>query len=783
MQIRKYMIGLAVMIILVSTVIPVFSCRGEDNSESSSVAPYEEFFGPDDKTQSEGRYKFSYTYMMEYDVVPENLIMFLNGTCSGNSWMVMDVNRPDDKGITLVKRENIEDHIDISHPLKQSAESRESIHDFGANVMAEEGVERSDIPKEADLSNPTKVLFGEANEDILTDPDPLKGEYEFEVKIYGDNIEMNFGEEETNLRILSEPPSEPRNLEGEYKDGEVELRWDEPEKKRGSEIMQYDIYRATTTYNYEYIGNVSADSTEYVDDLEGKSDRRKARKGDILYYKVIAIPKGDYHYLMGKEDEYKRSSDTRREEIVHLSHEETEKSDMSYKWVMDYSSLSEDYFEERVNMDSVNIDKMDGGDVFFYDLTRSNEENGEIVYEYEGGFISQGKADMNLKNGENLSSAFNISVDKSQCDFSGKIWAEEISDPVSEGLKIVKQTIHSEGKVSATMNNTFDINFKENQDHLESSKELDIKWTADVELNYEENNGWIVPEEEFGAFGGPFNYFGNLEAKAELRRQSNKLDAPQSKEGQVSKEISGESMAYSSSFASGLRLTFTPIVGASNLGYYSALYQTIDTSLLSLESITADQYLTFSTACQRDEFSREKLYRNQYMDPMALPGMGSFMGIEFKRANFARVDSLEGIINDKIRAKKRALEEEPPEGWSEWEEKEREKLKEDLMETISHESPWAIHQFNGFYRVSRYSGAQITEPLGYFASEPLSEDEIESYNADMEQFFENQMAGGDSTEEEDNGGGLLPGYTSAVLLVSIFLSVVIYGRRRNKKQT
>ncbi len=652
-------------------------------------------------------------------------------------------------------------------------------------VAYHDDIDEEDVPKKGDVTNPAKVLLGIPNRNILEEPDLLEGEYEVSVTIHGENIDVS--EKETNLKILGEPASPPRNLEGEYKDDEVRLEWDEPEEKGGSDIMQYDIYRATSLYNYEYIGNVTADQTEYVDELEGDSNQQDPREGDILYYRVVAINVDDYYYLTNeqKRNFHHRLEYMSEEEIVHLSHEETEKSDTSYKWMMDYSNLSENYFEDRVNMDSVSINKMEGGEVFFYDVTKTGEENGEIVYEYEGGFVSQGEVDMDLEDGEDLTSELQIDVNEIWCDFSGKIWAEEFSSSGYEGLKITKQTIQSEGHVGANVDNSYDFNLNENQTHWESSKELDIEWTIDLSLDYKENNSWIMKERiaSFAPFYGKIDYSGSIEAEAELRKESNQLDDEKKKEDNISKDISGDTFIHHHIYGGGDRITFSPIVGACNIGYYSALNHT---TLITYQEILprGDSFtLGFTTECQKDGFSTENLYKNQYMDPMALPGLGSVLGIELKKPSLFDSDSLESWIQERIRRMKQEMEEEPEEGWAKWTEQRRAELKERLLNDISLESPWRMHQTHEIYRWQRYNSTAVVEPLGYFASEPLSEDEIESYNEDRDQFFEDQMAGEDSTEEEDNGGGLLPGYTSAVLLVSILLSVVIYSQKRNKKQT
>lgn len=795
MHVRDYIMPLIVVILLTSTLVPIFSGSGEDASESSSVAPFEEFNEPVDITEKEINgteyITLDYTYEMDYDVVPEDLVVLLNGTCSHHRDYLLTVKRPDEEEITLNQEQVDEvDHIDETYSLERTTESRDALHSFGASIMRGEGVPTEDIPPKENIGNLTKVLFGKANEDILRDTDPLKGEYHFSVRVSGQDIEMDFGEDATKLAILSyKKASEPRNLEGTYEDGKVELKWDEPEDQGGSEIMQYNIYRATSLYNYQYVGKVSGDSTEYVDDFDGEATYQNVNRGDILYYKVVAINEGDYHYLvdsMRKRDWRSRWTEMSIEEIVHLSHEDKADSDMSYKWVMNYSALSEESFADRVNMDDVTVNKMHGGDVFLYDINRKGEEDGEIIYEYEGGFVSQGEVDMELEGDENVTSDLNIEIEESWCDFSGEIRAEDTSDEGYEKLSIVEQTIQSEGKVKANVSNNFDFNFYGNRTNLNYTKQLDIEWSLNLTLEYEGDNGWIISREDpsvwaIGPLRGNFNYSGSIDAGGTLRCESNHLEEEREDEGAVSKEISGTSGVRPSLSAGGSRGIFSPIVGATNLGYYMALNRGLNKSIGpaggSFYSRNPSFLLGFSTESQRDDLSTERLYGNQYVDPMALPGMGSFLGMSLKRANLTDTDVLEDMIESRIRQMKAAMEEEPEQGWEEWEEQMREELKAETLEEMSVSTPWAIQQTNGLFRLNRLDyGGIVVEPLGYFASEPLSEDEIASYNEDREQFFQDQMAA-----EEDSS--LLSDYWWLIILVLTGAVIILGVMRARSKET
>ncbi len=790
MDIQDCVSALVVVLLLTSTFVPIVSGTDEDVAEKTSTAPYKEFNEPDDETLQKAfgeKYllTFNYTYNMDYEVVPENLVMVLNGTCTSYMYYYINIDRPDDEVIRLVDKEvNESDHIDEIHSVRNSYHVRENVYEYMRSTLRRQEEDWTD-PGEMEMVNPTKVIFGELDEDVLVDPHPLKGEYEITITILGRDMEMNYGEKETKLALMSDRSvSEPRNLEGEYEDGKVELEWKEPEEKE-AEIRQYNIYRANTLHGYEYIGNVSGDQTEYVDELEEKSGFYHQRKGDILYYRVVAINENDHYYVVNSPNKrnfhiHYRQESTSLEEIVYLSPEKTEKSDMGYKWVMNYSSLSEEDFEDRVGMDSVNINKMEGGDVFFYDINKVEEENGIKVYEYEGGFFSKGETDMVLEDGD-VSSELNIVTNNSWFDFSGEIWAEETSGPGYEGLKILNQSIRSEGRVRASLNNTFDFPFKENETHWRVSKELDINWTVDLQLDYDnrENNGWIVSKENetlSRKFWSPVNLTGSIDSEGTLVQESNHLDEEKKTVGEISTELQEKNFRVGGLSAQGKQEAFSPIVGAGNIGYYLALDETLDKRMGSLEGrvYTPLTSIAFSTNCQRDGFSTEKLYRDQYMDPMALPGMGSFLGTSLKRANLTNDHHLEIKVEQQVRAEMEELEFDCEEAMKEY----KKSRGEELLQRCVLGNPWGIQQYNGIYGWNTLYGAHVIEPLGYFASEPLSEDEINSYHEDREKFFEDQIK--DEEPEEDHNR--LVSIIILISLITILLVVTLYTMRKAEKQ-
>ena len=778
---RKYMLGLLAVMLITSSVIPVFSGSGEDLSASSSIAPFEEFYEPDEEWEIPlgdiYTHTFNYTYDMQYDVVPENLVTILDGTSSSYQSYSLTVNRPDDNDIRLIDQrvdeaEVINESISIQHRMSASY----NIYDTMRSILRRE-VEDFDEPGWRHMADTTEVLFGEINEDLLVDPEPLKGEYEFTVRITGEDIEMNYGEDNTKLSVLSKPASEPRDLEGKYEDEEVRLEWDEPEQKRGSEIMQYDIYRATALYGYHYIGNVSGDQTEFVDEFGQKSvyqegiHQREVKEGDVLYYRVVAINEDDYYYQFyeaGKRNYYSRSERMSSKEIVHLPYEETESSDMSYKWIMDYSRLmSEDNFEERLGMDSVDINEMEGGDLFLYDIERSDEENDKTIFEYEGGFYSQGEVDMVVED-DKINSELKINVDESWVDFSGKIWAEYISDTENEGFSITKQTITSEGKVDVELDNSFEFVFDDNKRNGDVFEDLDMEWEIDLTIDYEDGIPWVVSDEDTseGHANTKIDYTGHINSEARFNRQSDHLDEEKITENETSKEISGGGFLGGTT-SEGRSRSFSPIVGASSVGSTLTMNETLNESIGNIESDHDPVLFAFNTNCERHVASAEELYEFQYIDPMTQPGIGSFLGIELKRSHLTDQDRyLRSRILEIAQGRFREMENvtDPQETY----ENLVDNATDEMLKKTVVENPWGIHQDNGIHRRDFFTyGGIVIEPLGYFASEPLGEDELEDYYDDREAFFEEQIA-------EDDDEGLLSGYTLVILSISLLMSVLIY---------
>lgn len=451
---------------------------------------------------------------------------------------------------------------------------------------------------------------------------------------------------------------------------------------------------------------------------------------------------------------------------------------------MNYSHLGEDYLEDRVNMESVDINELRGGDVFFYDLEKVNENNGRREYDYQGGFFSKGDIDIDLSDGEEIDNNLDIHVEQSWVDFSGKLWAEPISGDGYEGLKVVKQTIRSEGKVNASIDNTFDFNNTVNDTHWEVTKDIDMEWTLDLTLDYDGNNSWVLKKEKPTMRipnDAEFNYSGEIDAKVDLDLQDNKGYNKKDVEEDIHEELSSEQMVWGTPSAEGYySRAFSPLVGSANIGYYIAIDETVPLNGTYQKRMPLLESL-FATNCQRDDFSTDKLYRQQYLDPMVLPGLGSFLGAGLQRSNATDLGRrIEAKVTSEVNAALQSMDFESEERREQWIEKYKPWIREEIWGNLLTKNLWGMDQQKGPSGVEPIvHGAIAFEPMGYFASQPLEQEEIETYNQDREQFFENELEEAAEKEKEESTDFAMA-FTAIIAVLILCLVVIGYRGRKNR---
>ena len=395
--------------IVTSLTVLVHPIKSNSITKSNSLAPHEEMTEPDDIedpreiTEDLSVYKFTYNYEMDYDIPPTNVVLNIEGEMEKVDYKpeyIVTIIRPDGvKFDRIIDKEMNESRtpFKLSLNLMKNKDVRDNIFDWAQKSGNPDDIRPFQI-------DPIKLIFSKKNENILTDPETLKGEYKFKVTMMGKEIDFRYGKKETCFFIMSEEPSEVRNLEAKYESGKVNLKWDKPEDIGGSDIIQYNIYRATTMYDYVCIDTVSPNQTDYVEDFEGETILPRYKTGfdgDVLFYRVAAVNKDNKYYMQYINSDWSLSKIPAREfwrplstqEVIHVPLQyEGKKSDKSYKWVMDYSKFSEEDFEKKLDrkniMDitGIKINELTGGDVFFYKVNYIDEENGERKYEYEGGF-------------------------------------------------------------------------------------------------------------------------------------------------------------------------------------------------------------------------------------------------------------------------------------------------------------------------------------------------------------------------------------------------------------
>ncbi len=813
MKIERYLTICVILLLTISSLtVLVQPVESESNTEEGSLAPHKEMTEPDDIsdpreiTEDLTVYEFTYRYDMNYDIPPENVVLNIEGKMEKVDYepeYMISITRPDGVKFDRIIDDEITESqtaFEINLSFMQNKDVRERIFEWGQKSGNQDDIRPFQI-------DPIELIFSKENEDILTDPEMLKGEYKFKITMMGKGIDFQHGRKKTCLFIMSEEPSEARNLQGKYENGEVALDWDKPEDIGGSEIIQYNIYRATTMYDYVCIDTVSPNQTDYVDDFEGETilpQYKTGFDGDVLFYRVAAVNKDNKYYMQHINSDWSLSKIPAREfwrplstqEVIHVPLQyEGKKSDKSYKWVMDYSKFSEEDFEKKLDrkniMDitGIKINELTGGDVFFYKVNYIGEEYGERKYEYQGGFYSKGKADMEIRSPDSPS-RFNINIPKSWIKFSGNIWAKEISADGYEGLSITKQTIKSEGRIKSYVNGTYDFEFSNENMHWETSKNTDIKWDLALTLDYEGNNSWAVKRKKntpVPPASYEFNYSGSLNAQVNINKDDNhdysdkKIDKSIDKQFSESKQskVLGVGHLYSEfTFRK-----FTPIIGASRVGYCLAFSQALDT--FSHDEFTSEwSHFSpirhpFSSNCQAYDFSKDKLYRHQCLDPMVIPGLGSLIGTELKRIEgIFHKNIVESLVKERIREEIKgnpALDELNSSELEEWREKREKELKVDVWGAMFTGNTYILDQQKGPLG-NEYVERSISwiEPLGYFGSKPSDEGDMKSFEDDRKKFFENQIHG------KDEGNGGLPGFEIGILMIGVFF-VIIY-RFKERKQ-
>ena len=132
---------------------------------------------------------FTYEYENNYDIPVKDIVVYLGGTYEGERSLNLriSVERPDGTTIDEIYKDTsfgsngtfmIQNGISLIRATSTTQKiSKEVIYEFG-----EEYQDPENIPSKEDVDY-SKVLFAKTTEDMMTDPEPLKGTYKIHVNI------------------------------------------------------------------------------------------------------------------------------------------------------------------------------------------------------------------------------------------------------------------------------------------------------------------------------------------------------------------------------------------------------------------------------------------------------------------------------------------------------------------------------------------------------------------------------------------------------------------------
>ncbi len=137
----------------------------------------------------------SWNFKMDSDVPPKDIIAEIRGTADSVTSANIIIERPDDRSITLMSLSG----SDVFHngtvskgmTTARSQAIRDTLYTHVSDYLREEeGMTSEEMISKVNM-NPTKTIFGKANEDWLDSPDTLKGEYKLKLVVTGNNLKLN----------------------------------------------------------------------------------------------------------------------------------------------------------------------------------------------------------------------------------------------------------------------------------------------------------------------------------------------------------------------------------------------------------------------------------------------------------------------------------------------------------------------------------------------------------------------------------------------------------------
>lgn len=171
-----------------------------DYLTSDKKAPKKVFEQPSSEEQEGDFVYLEYDYNNKYETPSQDIIVYVKGTAAQDATVTLFITleRPDTEGVEDDESIGIisttigsNGTFDERFSLLKSSQQKPTIYNFGSKFEDPET-----LPDQVNM-DPAKVAFGKPNDHIISDPDILKGEYKIIVTLYGNNINLDTGEEGT----------------------------------------------------------------------------------------------------------------------------------------------------------------------------------------------------------------------------------------------------------------------------------------------------------------------------------------------------------------------------------------------------------------------------------------------------------------------------------------------------------------------------------------------------------------------------------------------------------
>lgn len=157
-------------------------------------APHQVKESPDDKSSQSVITTLSYNYQYDGDLPPKDIMVYLKGEYESEKHpeMIIDLIRPDGKKLRLVSQtirgKESNGKYTISFDRSRATvlggnQQRQKVYRFARQY------EEGDLPDASEIEV-SKTMFSKAQDGILTNSEPLNGEYEVKISVIGENTDI-----------------------------------------------------------------------------------------------------------------------------------------------------------------------------------------------------------------------------------------------------------------------------------------------------------------------------------------------------------------------------------------------------------------------------------------------------------------------------------------------------------------------------------------------------------------------------------------------------------------